>query len=108
MRAVRTTGHNGPRPPRSNGRGPAAEAQGGEARDRLAAILDRNPAKQRAALVLRELEELSYSEIAEVLDVPVGTVMSRLARARERLTSLVGRSPDRTAAREILQPRSMP
>jgi RNA polymerase sigma-70 factor (ECF subfamily) len=39
----------------------------------------------REAIVLRELEELSYREISEITRVPVGTVMSRLARARKRL-----------------------
>jgi len=39
--------------------------------------------------VLRELEELSYSEIGMVLDIPKGTVMSRIARARNRLRTLL-------------------
>ena len=49
----------------------------------LNAALERLPVHYREALVLRELEDLSYKEIARVIDVPVGTVMSRLARARE-------------------------
>lgn len=43
------------------------------------------PAEYREAVVLRELEDLSYREIADVTGVPVGTVMSRLSRARRRL-----------------------
>ncbi|MGA3185845.1 MAG: sigma-70 family RNA polymerase sigma factor [Bryobacteraceae bacterium] len=43
------------------------------------------PADFREAIVLREMEELSYREIAEMTGVPAGTVMSRLARARARL-----------------------
>lgn len=47
--------------------------------------LRRLPAEFREVLVLREIEDLSYREIAEVLGVPIGTVMSRLARARQMM-----------------------
>jgi RNA polymerase sigma-70 factor, ECF subfamily len=47
------------------------------------------PAVYREIIVLREFEELSYQEIAQVLDCPCGTVMSRLKRARERLKELL-------------------
>ncbi|HSI16861.1 MAG TPA: sigma factor-like helix-turn-helix DNA-binding protein, partial [Sphingomonas sp.] len=43
----------------------------------------------REALVLREMESLSYREIATLTEVPIGTVMSRLARAREMLARLL-------------------
>ena len=52
--------------------------------------LDRLPVEFREALVLRELEGLSYKEIAQVAGVPIGTVMSRLARARKQLQSAMG------------------
>lgn len=47
--------------------------------------LARLPAEHREILLLREIEELSYEDIAEVLDIGMGTVKSRLARARARL-----------------------
>ena len=47
------------------------------------------PAIYREVIVLRDFEELSYHEIAQVLDCPCGTVMSRLNRARERLKALL-------------------
>jgi len=50
-------------------------------RSSLAAL----PDEFREMIVLRDLEGLSYKEIAQVADIPIGTVMSRLARARERL-----------------------
>jgi RNA polymerase sigma-70 factor (ECF subfamily) len=54
--------------------------------DEVRAMIRRLPEPFRETLVLRELEELSYKQIAEVTGVPVGTVMSRLARARRMLT----------------------
>ena len=53
--------------------------------DALRAALEALPVEFREVLVLRELEGLSYKEIADVAEVPVGTVKSRLARARRQL-----------------------
>lgn len=53
-------------------------------RDLIHALQDL-PDDQRSVLLLVSVEDMSYSEAAKVLDVPIGTVMSRLARARERL-----------------------
>jgi RNA polymerase sigma factor (sigma-70 family) len=54
-------------------------------RQTLEAALQELPAEFREAIVLRELEGFSYKEISEIAGVPIGTVMSRLARARARL-----------------------
>ncbi len=51
----------------------------------LRRALEELPVEFREVLILRELEELSYKEIATIAGVPLGTVMSRLARARKRL-----------------------
>ncbi|AOI92467.1 RNA polymerase sigma factor [Burkholderia pseudomultivorans] len=55
------------------------------------------PAEYREVLVLREMEDLSYREIAAIADVPVGTVMSRLARGRRRLAALLDGPPTPSA-----------
>lgn len=52
---------------------------------KLDAVIATLPEEFREVLILREIEDLSYREIATVLDVPIGTVMSRLARARAML-----------------------
>ncbi|MDR5740634.1 RNA polymerase sigma factor [Caballeronia sp. LZ016] len=59
-----------------------------EVRD-LDYALQRLPAEQREVVLLVGLEEMSYAEVASALDVPVGTVMSRLSRGRERLRALM-------------------
>ena len=57
--------------------------------DRLQAALNRLPEVFRLAVVMFYFEERSYREIAEELDLPIGTVMSRLARAKTHLRSLL-------------------
>lgn len=57
----------------------------------LGAALGRLPVELRECLVLRELEEMSYREIAEVTGAPIGTVMSRLWRARQLLMGAAGK-----------------
>ena len=56
---------------------------------RVRAALETLPVDFREVMVLREIEGLSYKEIAAVVRVPIGTVMSRLARARERLLAVL-------------------
>lgn len=56
------------------------------------------PQDQRAPLVLRVFEDLSYKEIAEALELPIGTVKSRIARARAQLARLLG-EPERAGSR---------
>ena len=59
-----------------------------ELRD-LDAALRQLPAEQREVLLLVGLEQLSYAEVSKVLSIPVGTVMSRLSRGRERLRAVI-------------------
>lgn len=70
---------------------PAQRAQQGDAlevRDLQAALMSL-PVEQRSVLLLVTLDERSYEEAADILDIPLGTVMSRLSRARERLRQLL-------------------
>lgn len=60
--------------------------------ERTTAAMARLPEAQRAVLSLVAIEGLSYKEAADVLDLPVGTVMSRLSRAREALLPQLGMS----------------
>src|SRR5882724_467613 len=65
--------------------GPEAAMLIAESAQAVSRALDELPLEFREALVLREIEGLSYKEIAEVTGLPIGTVMSRLARARRRM-----------------------
>jgi RNA polymerase sigma-70 factor, ECF subfamily len=64
---------------------PETASIGADERRLLERLIAALPAEHREVLLLRELEELSYREIAQVAQVPIGTVMSRLARARAAL-----------------------
>lgn len=63
----------------------------------LLAQVGRLPPEQREVLLLAAVEELKYEEIATVLDIPIGTVMSRLSRARERMRMLMNNPGDNQA-----------
>ena len=58
--------------------------------DRSIALL---PAEQRSVLLLVALEEMSYEDVARTLGIPIGTVMSRLSRAREKLRAMMHGQP---------------
>jgi RNA polymerase sigma-70 factor (ECF subfamily) len=61
-----------------------------QAVDSVRRAIEELPVDFREVIVLRELEGLSYKEIAAVAEIPIGTVMSRLARGRERLLAVLG------------------
>jgi RNA polymerase sigma-70 factor (ECF subfamily) len=70
--------------------GPEQTAARAEQRARIHQALATLPERHRTIIMLSDLEGLSYREIAEVLDIPIGTVMSRLHHARKRLRAVLG------------------
>ena len=67
----------------------------------LGRLMEQLPAEYREVLLLREVEDLAYKEIAEVTGVPIGTVMSRLSRARLNLRKLWLAQADTEAAHGV-------
>ena len=70
--------------------GPERRALSSDLLERVSAAIGELPEHYRVVLWLRDAEDLSYADIAAVLDLPVGTVRSRLARARAELKKVVG------------------
>ena len=68
---------------------PESLALSAATRDRIQAALDELPPQYREVILLCDVEEMKYQEIAEVLAVPIGTVMSRLARGRTRMRQML-------------------
>ena len=73
----------------STGRGPESEAVRNEEADQLREAMTLLSDKHREIIKLKHFQECSYAEIAEILDIPIGTVMSRLYAARGKLKDLV-------------------
>jgi RNA polymerase sigma-70 factor (ECF subfamily) len=65
-------------------------------RQTVRAAIEQLPAEFRGAITLRELEGMSYKEIADIAGVPIGTIMSRLARARRQLQLLLTKTQNDT------------
>jgi len=80
---------------------PEAAAIGSDAGQKLANVIAQLPEEFRTVLVLRELEDMSYREIADVTGLPMGTVMSRLARARALLKDTWTAQVERSAAHGV-------
>ena len=68
---------------------PDTTAERLQVQQRVREAIDELPTLLREAIVLRELQSCSYAEIAAITEVPIGTVMSRLSRARARLAALL-------------------
>ncbi len=88
--SVDALGEEGYAPPASAGEMPENALDGKETLREVAKALDRLPEDQRAAVVLRDVNDLTYEEVADVLGVNLNTVKSRISRGRKSLRDLLG------------------
>jgi len=86
QRAVQTAAVD---PDRQRASSPSGELERSQLRDALRHAIEQLPDDARETLVMREVDGLSYTEIAQALEIPKGTVMSRLHHARKRLRTLL-------------------
>ncbi len=86
--------------PAATGPDPAAQLQRVDRRELLRVALREVPAVLREAVVLRDMQELTYDEIARRLALPVGTVKSRISRGRRELARQIARSREQSPAGE--------
>jgi RNA polymerase sigma factor (sigma-70 family) len=75
--------------------------------DAVRTAIEQLSATHREVILLCDVEEASYRDIAEILSIPIGTVMSRLARARKALCELLGRAPCASLASGLAHPIEM-
>ena len=74
---------------------PEASLMAAVDKETLRAAVEALPIEYRETLILREMEDLSYREIAQITGAPLGTVMSRLTRARQRLQTILRKSAEK-------------
>jgi RNA polymerase sigma-70 factor, ECF subfamily len=75
--------------------------------DAVRTAIEQLSVTHREVILLCDVEEASYRDIAEILSIPIGTVMSRLARARKALCELLGRAPCASLASGLAHPIEM-
>lgn len=80
---------------------PYAQLENKERMNMLRAAVDDLPDDQRAVMVLRDFQELSYDEIGEMLGIPLGTVKSRLKRARERIKKILSEKTELSSGKSV-------
>lgn len=80
---------------------PYAQLEEKERRDMLREAVQELPEEQRAVMVLRDFQDLSYEEIGEALSIPLGTVKSRLKRAREKIKQILLQKTELSSGKSV-------